>query len=287
MTEAELIKLLDVARRRPLHDAKLIRRGERKGEAGADVRPESCRRLERLGRERALIYKTLVLTGLRKGELASLTVGQLHLDGPQPFAELAAADEKNRQGSSIPLRADLADDLRAWLAERATALQQAASETPTVRFESRAEALGERGTRDCDAITGRLCRRQLPADCAAVHRAGRVGADSRPRFVAAGIARKVKVDGKWKIDKRDERGRTLDVHSLRHSFGTLLSKGGVMPRTAQAAMRHSTIDLTMNVYTDPKLLDIHGALDALPALPLNAAESETELAALKQPEPTI
>lgn len=36
--------------------------------------------LEQLGRERALIYKTLLLTGLRKGELASLTVGQLNLD---------------------------------------------------------------------------------------------------------------------------------------------------------------------------------------------------------------
>ena len=34
-------------------------------------------------------------------------------------------------------------------------------------------------------------------------------------------------------------------------------------------MRHSTIDLTMNVYTDPKLLDVHGALDSLAALPLD------------------
>jgi integrase len=36
--------------------------------------------LQRLGFERSLVYKTLVLTGLRKGELASLTVGQLALD---------------------------------------------------------------------------------------------------------------------------------------------------------------------------------------------------------------
>jgi len=71
------------------------------------------------------------------------------------------------------------------------------------------------------------------------------------------------------IPKRDDRGRTVDVHALRHSFGTLLSAGGVTPRTAQAAMRHSTIDLTMNVYTDPRLLDVAGALDALPSLPLD------------------
>jgi hypothetical protein len=71
------------------------------------------------------------------------------------------------------------------------------------------------------------------------------------------------------IAKRDERGRTLDVHALRTTFGTLLSKGGVPLRTAQAAMRHSDPSLTANVYTDPKLLDVHGALDALPSLPLD------------------
>ena len=33
-------------------------------------------------------------------------------------------------------------------------------------------------------------------------------------------------------------------------------------------MRHSRIDLTMNTYTDPKLLDVSGAMDALPELPM-------------------
>jgi hypothetical protein len=31
-------------------------------------------------------------------------------------------------------------------------------------------------------------------------------------------------------------------------------------------MRHSSLDLTMNVYTDPSLLDVAGALEALPDL---------------------
>jgi hypothetical protein len=78
------------------------------------------------------------------------------------------------------------------------------------------------------------------------------------------------------IAKTDERGRTLDVHALRTTFGTLLSKGGVAPRTAQAAMRHSDIRLTMQTYTDPKLLDVRGALDSLPSLPLGPAEACTE-----------
>ena len=33
-------------------------------------------------------------------------------------------------------------------------------------------------------------------------------------------------------------------------------------------MRHSNIELTMQVYTDPKLLDVLGAIDSLPQLPL-------------------
>ena len=76
------------------------------------------------------------------------------------------------------------------------------------------------------------------------------------------------------IEKRDDRGRTLDFHALRHTFGTLISKGRVMPRTAQAAMRHSKIDLTMNVYTDPRLLDVRGALDSLPSLRLEGDSRE-------------
>lgn len=31
-----------------------------------------------------------------------------------------------------------------------------------------------------------------------------------------------------------------------------------------AAMRHSSIQLTMNVYTDPTLLDVAGAITSLP-----------------------
>ena len=56
-----------------------------------------------------------------------------------------------------------------------------------------------------------------------------------------------------------------------------LSKGGVPLRTAHAAMRHSKPDLTANVYTDPKLLDVIGALDALPSLPLDADDREAEV----------
>lgn len=233
LTEDELRRLLDVARRRPVLSRATVYRGKRKGEVYAKLRDETRRKLERLGTERALIYKTLVLTGLRKGELASLTVGQLVLDAAPPFLVLKAADEKNRNGSTIPIRADLAADLRGWLAEKAKAAVEAARDVP---------------------VAGST----LPPDT--------------PVFtVPAGLRRILDRDLKLAgIPKRDDRGRTVDVHALRHTFGTLLSKGGVTPRTAQAAMRHSKIDLTMNVYTDPRLLDVAGAMESLPMLPLSA-----------------
>jgi integrase len=269
LTEAELTRLLDMARRRPLLDAMTVRRGRRKGEAVARLSEVTRRRLERLGFERALIYKTLVLTGLRKGELTSITAGQVVLDAEPPSLILEAADEKNREGSSIPLRADLAADLQDWLAEKVMTLQEAARRAPAVRFDPKKhKEPTNRNRSDSTAPEGQSCLSltRLPADT--------------PLFtVPAGLVRILDRDLVLaRIPKVDERGRTVDVHALRHTFGTLLSKGGVSPRTAQAAMRHSTIDLTMNVYTDPKLLDVAGAMEALPALPLVAGEASQALA---------
>ena len=62
---------------------------------------------------------------------------------------------------------------------------------------------------------------------------------------------------------------------MSHSDGLFL----ICPRTAQAAMRHSSLDLTMNVYTDPTLLDVAGAIETLPDLSL-----ESDSAAVRHPQ---
>jgi len=242
LTEEELDRLLNAARERPLAEALTVRRGKNKGKPLAKVRPEVRAQLISFGRERALIYKTLVLTGLRKGELASLTVGQIDFTGPVAYVVLNAKDEKNRKGSEIPVRADLAAELRAWLDEKLSVLQEAAR-----RGGDPIPARLPPDTKILDVPTGliRIFDRDL---------------------VFAGIAHVEQRNGKEVVIKTDERGRTIDIHALRHTFGTHLSKAGVPLRTAQAAMRHSDPSLTANVYTDPKLLDVAGALESLPRL---------------------
>jgi integrase len=87
----------------------------------ARMRPEAAKQFDRLGRERALIYRVLVTTGLRRGELAALTVGDLWLDGARPVIVLRGADAKNGKRATLPLRADVATELRRWIAEKAEA----------------------------------------------------------------------------------------------------------------------------------------------------------------------
>jgi integrase len=196
ISRAVLATLLDVARRRPLLEALTVRKGRRKGQAYAKLRPDATKRLEAAGQDRALNYKTLVLTGLRRNELASLTVSQLRLDVPVPHVERDAADEKNREGNGVVIRADLSADLKTWLADKLAALQAEARR----RGEPTPAALAaDAPIFDVPAGFLRVFNRDL---------------------TAAGIA------------KRDDRGRTLDLRALCTTFGTLLSKGGVPLRTA-------------------------------------------------------
>lgn len=71
----------------------------------------------------------------------------------------------------------------------------------------------------------------------------------------------------------DERGRCVDVHALRTTFGTMLSVAGVAPRVAMELMRHSDLKLTMRVYTDAGHLPLAQDVLKLPAfsLPKNDA----------------
>ena len=219
MTEAELSALLDASRRRPLLDAMTIRTGPNKGAPLATVAENRRVELKRLGRERAMIYKTFLLTGLRAGELRTLECRDISF-GDIPFIKLRHSNEKSRKGSTVAVRLDLAVELRAWTQGRKP--------------------------------------------------------DDRVFKVPAGFLRIMNRDlALAGIDKVSD-GCVVHIHALRHSFGTHLSKSGVTPRVAQAAMRHSDISLTMNTYTDARLLDTAEAVESLPSLSIGDDDAETD-----------
>lgn len=228
LTEAEMLALLEAARTRPLHEALTKHRGKKDAKLSASTRAT----LVRLGKERELIYKTLLLTGLRRGELASIKISSVQIEGARPYLVLDAKDEKSRRGAQIALRADLATELKSWMSERQLALREAAKRA------------------------GKPIPARLPGDAKLF--------DVPDRWNLRRILDEDRAFGK--IAEKDERDAVVDVHALRLTFCTHLHKAGVSLRTAQLAMRHSTPTLTANIYTDTALLDVAGALDKLPAL---------------------
>ena len=77
------------------------------------------------------------------------------------------------------------------------------------------------------------------------------------------------------IEKTDDRGRSVDLHALRHTFGTLLARSGVAPRTAMDLMRHADIRLTTAIYQHLDLVDTAGAVNMLPPIGLETAACKT------------
>lgn len=75
----------------------------------------------------------------------------------------------------------------------------------------------------------------------------------------------------WKYE--DCHGHVVDIHSLRKTFITNLTRSGVTPKTAQLLARHSDINLTMNTYTSLGVLDQAAAVEALPPVPSGKPQS--------------
>jgi len=73
------------------------------------------------------------------------------------------------------------------------------------------------------------------------------------------------------IPHTDREGRRVDLHALRHTFGTSLAKAGVPLQVAMRLMRHTDPKLTARVYVDAGQLPTHEAIGSLPSLALESA----------------
>jgi integrase len=176
------------------------------------------------GKERAILYTLAVNTGLRASELASLTWQSFNLESPKPSVTVLAAYSKHRRDDILPLRSDIAQQLKTY----------------------RQTQTGEK-----------------------------VFANFRPNKAANMFRKDLEKAG---IDYIDEAGKVADFHSLRHTFISNLSQGGVSPKVAQSLARHSTINLTMDTYTHIGLHDERAALEKLPHLQTDSGIRENAVA---------
>ena len=97
--------------------AALIRAAE-SGPSVVAVRPQKSKHLDILidGPERAVLYRIAMGTGFRAGELRSLLPEDFKLDGDNPRIEIDGSRTKNGKAAIQPIRRDLAEFLRPWLA---------------------------------------------------------------------------------------------------------------------------------------------------------------------------
>jgi integrase len=197
------------------------------------------------GPDRATLYLVAANTGLRASELASLTPTSFDLDSPTATVRCLGAYTKNGQEAVLPVRAELVTALAEWLQGRP-------AETPL--WSGNWSQFNSAKIIRVDLDAGRDA--WLEAAKTAEQRAER----ERSSF----------------LKYADASGRYADFHSLRHTFISNLAKAGVHPKNAQALARHSSIELTMNVYTHTVLTDLAHDLEKLPPLPK-----------AKEPQPAI
>jgi integrase len=210
-----------------------------------DATQKAPERFGMTGEERAMLYRLAVETGLRAGELRSLTRGSFDLEGNEPSVSIEAAYAKNRRHDTLPLRSDTTAAVVAHLSGK----------MPTAKV--------------FPMPAGNRVVKMFRADLA----------DGRRAWLesqGAGQDRRTVEESNFLL-YRDDAGRVADFHALRHTFISNLAGGGVHPKTAQRLARHSTITLTMDRYTHLRRDDLAAALDVLPNLsgPLRQAAMAT------------
>lgn len=186
------------------------------------------------GPERAMLYRVAVETGLRAGELQSLTRGSFNLDSDNPAVTVLARNSKNKKTESLYLSAELAELLRRHLEFKlkGVAAFNVPDHTHTAEM-FRADYTGARAGWIAAAPMG-------------------TGRDARERtsFLA----------------ETDDLDRPLVFHCLRHTCGVWAFQYKKMsPREVQSLMRVSSLKL-VDRYTKSFNVDTKDRANLIPSL---------------------
>ena len=183
------------------------------------------------GPERALLYRTAILTGFRASELRDLTAGDFELDGK--FVTLRGQFTKNGEDAVQPLHKELVPLLQPLLSGKLPA-------APAFKMPSKYN-------------TAEMLRKDL--------------ADARKDWISKGLTPKEQ-KGREQSDflKAETREGVVDFHSLRGCYATLLSHSGADLKDSMSLMRHSDPTLTMKTYARSYRQPLQEAVDAIPSL---------------------
>jgi integrase/recombinase XerD len=191
--------------------------------------------------EGAWAYRIAAGTGFRASEVASLTPESFDLDADSPTVTGAACYSKRKRQDVQPIRHDLAEQLRPWIATKAP-------RAPLCPLPDRKAALLIRA--DLETARAKWIEE--------AHTADERAEQERSDF----------------LRHTDAAGRVVDFHGLRHTYISRVVESGASVKVAQELARHSTPTLTIGRYAYARLHDLAAALDSMPSnVPSSAAPS--------------
>ena len=183
------------------------------------------------GPDRAIACRLALGTGLRAGELRSLTTASFDFKSETPTVSVAAAYSKRRRDDVLLLQGDLADLLKTWM-------------------EGKPESV--KIFKHLPQNTARMLRSDLKA--------------ARAEWIseAPNDQERAKRANSDFLRYRNAAGEVIDFHATRHCFISNIVAGGASVKTAQVLARHSTSRLTVDRYAHARFHDLQGAVDSLP-----------------------
>ncbi|GHT10341.1 hypothetical protein FACS1894170_02290 [Planctomycetales bacterium] len=190
--------------------------------------------------DRAMLYLIASYTGLRKGEIGSLTKESFNFNGEIcATVTVDACYSKHRRKDVLPLHSSHVAKLKEWLATKNPKSNEILIPVSN-------------GSGGVERKTSKMMRIDLNAARTFWIAEAESPADEEKRLASDFLSYK------------NHNGLFADFHSLRHTFITNLGKAKVPLKTAQILARHSTIELTANVYTH---IDQQEQIDAINSLP--------------------
>ena len=185
------------------------------------------------GPDREMLYRVAAGTGFRAGELRSLTLESFQIDADEPTITVEATHSKRRRTDVQPIRRDLAELLKPWLAGKP------AGKPVFVNMPKN--------------HTARMLRRDLAA--------------AREAWIkdatGAELKRRQKSDF---LSYRNDAGQVADFHATRHTYVSNIVASGATVREAQELARHSSPTLTIGRYAHAERGNLRRVLELGPNL---------------------